>query len=194
MPIEKASVFEVYLLEKPLPLTIAIAVVGFAIFIIGNSRAHKKKQITGLVVLSVAAIIFLAATAITTKREQIKSATKQFIAIASSEQYAGSRRYFSPSAVLTGPDGNVRYKLDAILQNLGYVHQRWSVRRYKIRQLEADSPQDKQGRSYLHVQNVVAGRAAETEWLLKWKQNGSAWVITEIQWMSFNDKSPPTTW
>ncbi len=195
MTLESPPIYEVLLLESPWSVMVVCGVVAVMLFSAGQRRQNKGLMIGASGALVLAAGVYLLATAVTTDREHLKQHTRDLVAATAPLNEAELDRLIDPTAVVTGPDGQVWVKAGDVLPRARSVLTRVSLLSQDIRLLDAVGHDNGWGESTVTIQTQASsGNAVNTGWLLSWRKDDGAdgaWRVIDIRWMRFNGVKTP---
>ena len=184
MQLANPPIVEHLLLENPWPVGLTCAAAAIGALWLGRQRMQAKLKVAGLVLLLVAATVFVVANLVTTSREHITVATRALIQSTAPLDLSTFRSHLHSSAVLQGPQGEPWIHGDKIFEGLERAVKRFPFEGQVVLSLEAEAGNEGPARTLVDIRTDTKTNPVVTRWLLSWvKQNDGRWQVVSVQWL-----------
>jgi hypothetical protein len=173
------------LFDTPYWILGALAIVGVALFIIGNNKTDAQMRNIGLGVIALAVVMLLVSWFVDTPEEKCLKRTKQLVQAVEKRDWEGFNQLVLPRcrlSILGAPGASFYRSRDEMLAGAKEGTERWDVKTARVYKSEVKNNVD-----YISVDIDVyseqtQGYAATllTSWQLDWQDTNDGWMCQEV--------------
>ncbi|MCE9592454.1 MAG: hypothetical protein K8S99_18260 [Planctomycetes bacterium] len=183
------------LLESPIPLVVALVLLGLIVAWHGMRRLNRRVTWAGLAMFLLAGAVWGLASLVETTREQLIERTGLLVAHTAPLDTPGLKAFFTPGATLSGPRGNTWLPFDRVFQVLDSTSRRFNITGNALDGIDAEGRGAGEGLSEFGVRTLIGSeygdRPVHTHWRIRWQKGGDGvWRVADVQWLRYENAEP----
>ncbi len=178
-------------LSNPWPVAVVLVIVAAGLHAAGQRRLRRTALVVGLL----AVVVVAAAFAIETDTEAAERRSRALVAATAPLDLPEFSARLSPQVRLLGPDGALWLDGKQLLARLESLTTSATLDQ-RVVDLTVDpaggDPDQRTATLELRTHtSTLAGVPLRSSWALTWRRGGGGWLLTDAQWLRFNQKPPP---
>ena len=169
------------LFDTPLWILAGLAIVGIALFVVGNNRTDITLRNVGLGVVGVGVLLVLLSWFVDTDKEKCLKNTRALVKAVQDRDWSRFDQLVANNVNVRVPVAGTIYKSrDTLHKATETAAEQFGLRNNTILRLEALDTGDfiKIGVSVLSEGNV--GLPLTTRWEMEWQDNSAGWQLTDL--------------
>jgi ketosteroid isomerase-like protein len=182
--LRETGVLRIWVLERPLPLTIAVAAAGaLAWFILRSRGKPREANAAGRILVALAGLVFAAGAAVRTEQETLKARVREVVAAVAKADSTAVAGFLTDDAYVV-PFG---FQRDAIITKMeSTLGRAITIKEHRVRSIRAvlDSPASARTQFRVHVvaDGALYAGPVGSWWMLRWRKDPSGqWKVAEIE-------------
>lgn len=191
----RVGLFTRYVLENPYPVAIGVGLIAVWFLWKGLREGHSKSQRIGLSGISVAILVFIIASLVTTSGEHAKALTRSLIKATVEADAVMVMSHFASNATMSyvSPN-NPGLSIDFVEKQAIRLESQFTVESNRINSLKGYTLTKDSAIVHLSCSTTIAGGygATPTRWVLRIeRQDDNSWKIVRFTWISIYNQPPP---
>ncbi len=180
------------LFDTPFWLLAGFAIVGIALFVVGNNRTDRALRNLGLGVLGVGVLLFLMSWFVDTDKEKCLKSTRALVRSVQDRDWTQFDKLLSTSVSVRVPVAGTIYKSrDTLHKATETAVEKFGLRNNSVISLSAQDTGDFIKVSLSVLSEGSVGYPLTTTWELEWQDLGQGWQLTDLNAVRIGNQSGP---